>query len=244
MKIIIDDDMLNTLLIRKKNCIGVSLFQAIVNSSSGIAFLLTVRGADLSRISHDIGFDFEILCNLIGVAILSIGIFELILSIKSGYYNYEKLYQDILKLNTEKRQYSLVAIKNTFDEFPNKFLLYYDDDWKVDFFPAIRTVSNDEENIKDKLSKSLKIKRDKIFITFLVEKPNQKKYSEKDKLEKVYDHRYYQATIQEFYPELKRDSIVIDGIRYKWMTFIEMKNDKNIMKKNEDIIKEFEKYTT
>lgn len=107
---------------------------------------------------------------------------------KSGYYNHKKLYQDILKLNTEKSQYSLIAIKNTFDEFPNKFLLYYDEDWKVDFFPAFKTVSNDEENIKDKLSKNLKVKRDKIIVTYLEEKSNQKKFSEKEKLDKVYDH--------------------------------------------------------
>lgn len=173
------------------------------------------------------------------------GILQLVKSIGKNHYDHQKLYQDILKLNKDKHLYSLVAIKNTFDEYSNKFLLYYDEEWQVEFFPAFRTVNNDVyniDNIKKRLSENLKIKADKIDVTFLIEKTNRTKPSAEDEIEKVYDHRYYQATISEFPDCLKESTTIIDGRRYIWMTFQDMKKNTNIMKKNKDIIQIFEEY--
>lgn len=182
MKLIIDDDLLKNLLEKKRSHIGSSWLQAIVNIGSGVAFLLTVWGTDLSKISGVIHCQADILFDVFGIVLILIGGYQLIMSVGSNHYNHKKLYQDILKLNKEQNRYSLVAIKNTFEEYSNKYLLYYDESWGVDFFPAFKTVSNDIESLKDRLSENLKVKRDKIEIVFLVEKTNQKKYSEEHKL--------------------------------------------------------------
>lgn len=244
MNIIIDDEQLESLISKKKSHIGRSWVSGIVDAGSGVALFLTAIGTDLGDFFSD-GVK-GLICYgaiIFGIVLFVLGICRIINNTGSRKYDYMSLYKDILVLNKDKHFYSLIAIKNTFDKFPNKFLVYYDEKWSVEFFPVFRTISNnDAENIRKKLSENLKIEINKIEVNFLREEPNQKKFSEDGKVYKVYDHRFYQAVIAEFPNNMKNDIFIIDGQKLKWMTFQEMRNNSNIMKKNKDVIDVFEQY--
>lgn len=244
MNIIIDDEQLENLLVSKKKYIGGGWIQAVINIGSGVALFVTDIGADfgttLPEILQKIIF---FVAFLFAVFLIIVGIYQLSKNIGSQCYTCDNLYKDILILNKDKHLYSLIAIKNEFDAFPNKFLLYYDNVWNVYFFPCFQTVDNNEDNIKQKLSSNLKIETTNIVnVKFLKEESNQKKWSQDGKIYKVYDHRFYQVTISEFPDNMKKDIFSIDGRKYKWMTFQEMRNNNNIKKKNEDVVEVFEKY--
>ena len=64
----------------------------------------------------------------------------------------------------------------------------------------------------------------------------QPKYSERDKINKIYQHSLYQAIITEFPPFMKADEFTIEGIKYKWWTISDMEKDPEIWQKNNDVI--------
>ena len=56
------------------------------------------------------------------------------------------LYDEMVANNEMEHPFSIVAIKDTFREFPNKYLLYYDNRWNCWFFFNFKTVENAEQN--------------------------------------------------------------------------------------------------
>ena len=68
---------------------------------------------------------------------------------------HKQLMTDIKDLDEVTHSFSLVAIKNTFEEFPNQFLLYLDSKWDCWFFPNYATKEDEienRENIIERLS--------------------------------------------------------------------------------------------
>lgn len=244
MQLDIDDDQLKALLEEKKNHIGHSWKQAIMDCGSGVALLITSASADFSsKMSVQYDVVFHIILYPFSLFLVFLGVHRLILSLRSRDYNSKQLYNDILSLNKSKRHYSLVAIKNTYDKYPNKYLMYYDKKWKVYFFPKFKRNGTDTTNsIRNQLSAYLKIDEQFISVEFLTEEPNQKKFSEDGKIYKVYDHRYYKATINSFRESMKKDRFIIEGINFRWMTFQEMEGNANVRKKNSDVIQIFKTY--
>lgn len=62
------------------------------------------------------------------------------------------------------------------------------------------------------------------------------KYSESDKMNKIYSHKFYLADIVDFSEIMKKDVFEIDGRTYYWMSMSELESDQNVLKKNSDII--------
>lgn len=148
------------------------------------------------------------------------------------------------RISMSTHPFSIVAIKDTFRESPNRFLLYYDTRWQCDFFLNYRTQNNESKNvefIKRRLSEQLKVGIEKIRLEYRTEDICTK-YSVSDKCEKIYDHRIYQATLAEFPENMKADRFTIDGISYRWTTTQDMEKDPNIRAKNADVVKLIEEY--
>ena len=81
---------------------------------------------------------------------------DVISSLKNSYTNVD-LYNDINKLNQITHNHSIIAIKDTFSEFPNRFLLYFDTRWSCDLFINFKENINNESFITDGLSNRLKV---------------------------------------------------------------------------------------
>lgn len=239
MRLDIDDNSLHDMLQGKKDYIGGSWINGIVNVIGGISFAITIYSAKISVIW------INILLYIIAIFLAVIGIGQLLEKAGKNSYNYEKLYNDIKKLSVSESQYSLVAILNDFEgDAANKVLLkYFQDGWKTYMFLSFRSApENDENNVISRVAASLKIERRHLKAKFLEEIPDQRKYSPELKSMRMYHHRYYQVSISHFSEILKQAEFTLDGIKYKWMTLEEMWADDQIKANNADVLCEFEKY--
>lgn len=61
------------------------------------------------------------------------------------------------------------------------------------------------------------------------------KFTVSEKREKYYHHKFYRLSMVSN-SDIQKDSFSIDGKTYYWMSIAQMEKDKNIMKKNSDII--------
>lgn len=141
-------------------------------------------------------------------------------------------------MNETKHPFSLIAIKDTFNPYPNRFLLHYDKDWDCNLFFSFHTKEDEKnnlENIQEKLSHLLKVDMDSIRLKY-VDEIIQTKFSQRDKQKKVYDHRVYYAQIDAFPESEQSDTFEIDGITYKWLSIADMRKDPRIQAVNMDVV--------
>ena len=62
------------------------------------------------------------------------------------------------------------------------------------------------------------------------------KYSVSDKVQKVYAHTLYQATIKELPKKLQADSFMIGDRKYSWWSIDKMEADEDIREHNFDVV--------
>lgn len=153
-------------------------------------------------------------------------------------YNADLLQHDIENLNEIEHPFSLIAIKDTFNKYPHRYLLYYDNRWQLNLFPNYRTQATEEENIANivgHLSNELQIPAQDITV-------EQKgytlttKYSVSDKVQKIYAHTLYQATIKKLPKKLQADSFMIGDRKYSWWSIDKMETDEDIREHNLDVV--------
>lgn len=239
MRLDIDDNSLHDLLLSKKEHIGGSWINGIVNFISGISFAVTTYSANIP--SNLISCPLY----LFAFGLSAFGFLQFFKNIGKRSYNFEKLYNDIKQLSVSENQYSLVAILNDFEGYSaNKVLLkYFPNSWKTYMFLSYRSASeNDENNVRSRVARSLKIEHTYIKVEFLTEIPNQSKYSPDRNIVRPYHNKYYKVSISEFSDLLKQPEFELDGAKYKWMTLDEMWEDNQIRTNNADVLSEFEKY--
>lgn len=151
-------------------------------------------------------------------------------------YTHQKLLKEIRSLDLTLRKYSLVAIKDTFREYPNRFLLYLDNGWGCPFLLNYKTRSSGNgEAIREALSHELKVNIENIRLKKLARRTYQK-FSSEDGVEKNYEHLLYLAEIQDFPDVMQADTFTIDGKGFMWLSIEEMKQDARIQKKNLDVV--------
>lgn len=239
MRLDIDDNSLHDMLQGRKDYIGGSWINGIVNMVGGMAFAVTIYSAKISS------FWINLFLYIVAFLLSGIGIAQFLKKIGKRAYDYEKLYDDIKKLSISDSQYSLVAILNNFEgDSANKVLLkYFQGGWKTYMFLSYRTApESDENNVISRVAASLKIERSYLKVKFLTEVPYQPKYSPDRKSVRMYHNKYYQVFISNFSDILKQPEFTLDGIKYKWMTLEEMWDDEQIKENNADVLREFEKY--
>jgi len=239
MRLDIDDNSLHDLLQSKKEYIGGSWINGIVNVIGGISLAVTIYSAKIPLLL------LSILLYLLAAFLFLFGGYSFFKNIGKRSYNFEKLYNDIKQLSISDNQYSLVAILNDFEgDSANKVLLkYFPEGWETYMFLSYRSAPEDDENnVISRVARSLKIKRIHIKVKFLTEIQDQPKYSPDHKLVRSYHNKYYQVFISEFPDLLKQEEFTLDGAKYKWMTLDGMWADKQIKANNSDVLCEFEKY--
>lgn len=150
-------------------------------------------------------------------------------------YSYSDLLSDINKLNEITHNHSIVIIKDTFNRYPNRLLVYDDTRWNCKFFLNYKENPNNESFIKQHISQELKIETFDITLDCLGQQIHEK-FSESTHEEKVYSHRFYLAKISKFPDMMLQDSFECDGKQYYWMTVPELEQDENVQKKNNDIL--------
>lgn len=227
-EILISEDKLKNVILENKEYIGLNKGEGLDRLIAGVGFIITVVVAVFKF--EWIKYVFEV----IGAIYVVIGGKTFIKSFVNPYTHHD-LIKDIKSLDQIEHRHSIVAIKNTWDDFPNRFLIYHDKKWDCDFFLNYKTVENMEDVIKEKVSSQLRIKKECIHVEF---KGNDisRKYSWRDKKDKTYNHDFYLVIIDSFPEEEKSLSFSIDQVDYKWLTIEEMRNNQNTYRKNADVI--------
>lgn len=230
--ILLDETKLNLLLEQKKQFIG----KAVMWDSllSALSFLVSVILASYHDILGVPGSWFKCIFVIIGLFFTVKSIHDIFCSLKNT-YTASDLFHDINKLNQITHNHSIIAIKDTFSEYPNRFLLYFDSRWSCDLFLNFKENINNENFIATSVSNKLKINRSDISVDYIAQKIHEK-YSVSHKEKRVYCHRLYLVSINNFSPELRKKSFEIDGTMYSWMSISEMEMDDHIMDVNEDIV--------
>lgn len=148
------------------------------------------------------------------------------------------LYMEIKNQNEIKHPFSIVVIKDEFEKYPDRFLVYYDTRWKCRLFLNYHTqenVSENEAKIKEGLSRDLHVNVSDISMNYK-DVFLHKKYSYSDRCDKWYEHTIYETHISDF-PEIEQDaSFEISGRQYYWMSLAEMERDQTIMERNSDVL--------
>lgn len=239
-KVLLSEDRLQLILEKHKGSIGNKSNWS--NVITGITFIISTLSAQYSDFAYVSG---EIIKTVFLVVASIATCWGILMEItkKKDQFNQEKLFEEMKVANEIEHPFSIVAIKDTFEKYPNKFLLYYDNRWKCWFFFNFRTNDDTEKNeqsIKNGLSSRLKIDVDSIDLEFKDETIHCK-YSESDKVKKYYHHSLYNCVIKNFGEELKKDKFTIDNVDYKWMTIDEMEKNPSIKVHNLDVV-EFVKH--
>ena len=225
--------MLNSIYYwKKKQFIGKTV--AIDSVISSVSFLISVILATYNSFFGIQGVVFKTIFVIMGIGFTIKSLYDIYKNHKNN-YSYEDLLNDINKLNEISHNHSIIVFKDTFNEFSNKYLVYNDTKWDCTFFLNYKENINNESYIKEHLSNELKIPVDCINLKYVTSKIHEK-YSESDKMNKIYSHKFYLADIVDFSEIMKKDVFEIDGRTYYWMSMSELESDQNVLKKNSDII--------
>lgn len=235
MQILISTEKLEALLQRRKEQIGCNKY----NQGCNICNAAVVVWGSIYA-SPNIPIIGRIIVGILGTACL-VWSSKIMFQDVIAHVDADVLQKDIEGLNEIKHPFSLVAVKDSFKDYPHRYLLYYDNRWGMDLFPNYKTQeTNDKENVRKRLSNDLQIP----LADISVEEKGFKimsKYSVSDKVNKVYAHKLYLATIKNIPVELQADDFTIADRRYSWWSIDKMEQDKNIMEHNADVV-DFVKY--
>lgn len=149
---------------------------------------------------------------------------------KKNSYTYDDLLKDINTLNEITHNHSIVVIRDSFNEYPNRFLVYYDPQWKCKLFINYKDNVNNESYIKDHLFRELKVDKSAIKVDYVSQNISEK-ISRRDNQKKVYCHKLFLATIENFPEDMKQDTFICDGRTYHWESIIQLEKDNAAMEK-------------
>lgn len=230
--ILLDETKLNLLLEQKKNFIGKAVMWDSVLSA--VSFLVSVFLASYNDIFGIPGSFFKCTFVIIGLFFTGKSVCDIIYSLRNT-YTAADLFTDINKLNQITHNHSIIAIKDSFSAYPNRFLLYFDPRWSCDLFLNFKENINNESFIISGISNRLKIDPSDISVSYIAQSIHEK-FSVSHKENRVYCHRLYLVSVKSFPPKLKKSSFEIDGTQYKWMSISEMEMDQHIMEVNKDVV--------
>lgn len=234
-KVLLSEDRLQLILERHKDQIGRSSHWSDI--VTGVTFIISTVAATYSDFWIVRGTHLKIIILIVAIMLTAWGVLMEINNSTKKFDN-EKLFEELKANNEIEHPFSIVAIKDTFRDYPNKYLLYYDTRWNCWFFMNFRTKADQETNIssiKSGLSAKLKVDVSDIKLDYKAEEMHHK-HSESDNVDKWYHHSLYSCELMKFREELEKDDFAIDDVKYKWMTIAEMEQNPSIKKHNMDVV--------
>lgn len=227
----IDEDQLHALLAQQKENIGTVRFPEFVNFAGGLSLVVTAW-TGLSNVFLKWG------CTGLGVLLSVLSLIRLFRSFLHA-MDAETLYKEIVNLDKVERRSSIVAIRDTYQQYPHRYLLYHDEGWDCDFFPNHASASTNKATtalLSSYLSDQLEIPETEIDIQFVREGTNEKPSTEHGGELRLYTYWLYNVTIAAIPDFWKQDEFVIAGRHYKWMSTDSMLADERIREVNSDVV--------
>ncbi len=233
----IDEDKLKLLLLNKKNRIEIPKYNGISEIVSSVSIIITLCLSDYSQVSIIKPSYFKIVAWIVAIGILIYGAVTLIKSIRN-FYSIDRLYGEIADLDPNaEHPFDIILIKN--NPKLGQYLLFNSKRWNCWLFPNYHCSTKlfnqvEEMNyIKNCLKRDLDTPEN-INIKYIGNQISNK-YSVADKINKKYNFHYF--VVQNINLNFgKKCMFGFNGKRYCWMTLDKMYSNKNIVKKNEDVL--------
>lgn len=229
------EDRLQLILERHKDQIGNASYRSDI--ITGVTFIVSTLAATYSGFWIISGAYLKAIILLVAISLTAWGVLREINN-RSQKFDNNKLFEGMKANNEIEHPFSIVAIKDTFRDYPNKYLLYYDNRWNCWFFMNFKTKDDPEANIssiKQGISSKLKVDANDIELNHKAEEMHHK-HSVSDDEDKWYHHKLYSCELANFRSELEKDDFSIDDVKYKWMTIAEMEKNPSIKKHNMDVV--------
>lgn len=223
MEILFSRHSLQILLNAKKSKICNNRGEGIAIIFAAVAFVLPVVYTSMPTWA-------KCACTVIAIIYAIYGVTK----IMNG-YTIDNLENDILALNEIASRHSIIVIRDTFNEYASRFLVYYDSRWDCYLFPNYKTAEHDnEQSIIKHLSCDLHVPEDSMEIDYRITNFH-RKHSVSNNREKLYEHALYVASFDVPADEQSAE-FTVAGRKYKWMTYDELLADKRVQDVNLDIV--------
>lgn len=237
----INKQKLEGLLNRHKDDIGGDLYKQVADVIAALGVIIAAITIGESSTSI-----LRIIKWIVCILSISYGIWSMVRLIRTNVtkFDYKRLEREIMELDETKHHHSLIAIKDTFNDHPNRFLLYFDKRWECRLLLNYKTIddeSENEKNIINRLSQELKIAPEKINLIKKRQEIYSKKSASHQNQLRIYDHILYVANLSLFPEMIREKNFDIQEKAFTWMTLQEMKQDKDIQEKNSDVLDMLEK---
>lgn len=238
----IDEKTVKLFLNQNKSKIETKSFSGIGEIVSGISLGVTLLCSDTKKLPYISPLYFEIIIWIITISIFFAGIIQLVHSLLS-HYTVDDLYNELVELdNSREHVFNIILLKN--NTYEGKYLLFNSKRWKCKLFPNYHALSgqynveNESLRIKEAFAADVGVSKERIETTYLG-KINSRKYSYGDKVNKQYVFHFFSIGITTLIYEKnikQKGSFRHNGKKFYWMTLDQMFANKNMMKKNGDVL--------
>lgn len=233
----IEEEQLKLLLEKRKNLLGTPKYNGMGDIISSVSLMVTLLLSDFNNLTVLKPLYFKIGAWIVTLAIFFVGLFKLIRSMRNS-YRVEQLYSEIADIDPDtEHPFDIIVIKSPLEG--GKYLVFKSVRWGCWLFPNYHCLpgtfqpEKERGHIRDAIKRDL-IPSGKFQIKYLGNRIS-KKYSVGDKVNKKYNFHYFQVETKTVILHSKRKRR-FNGKTYSWKTLDEMYRNKNIRKKNEDVL--------
>lgn len=235
----IEEDRLRSFLLNRKEKIEKNSFSGVGEIISSLSLIITILCSNFKDVLFIKALYLEIVSWIIAIIVLGVGIF-IFFSGKLNRYTTEKLYNEVIELDENKiNAYNIVFLKN--NQTDGKYLLFYSQRWKCNLFLNYKALNANNYNTNDEINNVAKMFSNDTGMSCnnsdinYIDKMHSKKFSYGDKVEKQYIFYFYSINIQ-VPANMQNTKFCCNGNKFCWMTLNDMYKNKNIIKKNQDVL--------
>lgn len=231
----IDETKLKLYLNIRKKYIEFKKFTGISEIISGLSMFITLICSNFNTTSLAVK-TFLYIAYFISVIIFLFGVVQFVSSQKN-YFTIDLCFKEISSLDdTKKRVQYVIIIK---DNVKGNYLLIYNVAWKCYLFPSyssdmiIDSKKTDEEALLEACKNAFKIENQKINLEN-IGTLNNYKLNVSEKCFMNYEFRFF--LVHGVSLQNSKTKLIINGHKFKWMPMNKMYSNKQMMKKNMDVI--------
>lgn len=238
--LIIEKEKLKILLLRRKREIERPKYSGIAEMISGVSIIFTLCLSDVTKITIMSPMLFQIISWTIAIIVLVFGVFLFGKSVIKR-YTIDNLFDEILDLDSDiEHPFDIVILKDS--DKTGRYLLFRSRRWRCWLFPNYHCLDGPYDQEAEIIHVRECIKRDlglsgigeDIEVIYIGNKISNK-YSVGDKVEKKYNFHFF--WVKNFKMEDNGKRIFrFNGKKYQWKTLDKMYANKNIVKKNKDVL--------
>ena len=228
----ISRDRLQLLLEQKRDSIGTPNFGTNLSANALGALSLVVSLTQFS--SHGWVFITCLvfaLCWIVFTAFRTLGQWR-------NRYDHKRLFSDIEALDMKGHPFDLMIIQN---RDKNRVLTFFDKRWGMFLFPYKKMNVTNEGKQADKkeldyvtgyLAEFLQVPESSIHAEMSL-RAFTEKYSVSDKVNKIYDHRFFKVSVDNLNEE---EQFELAGTKFKWWTISDLEIDPDTKAHNSEIV--------